>query len=99
MAAERLSMRMTREILCLKWRCGRSNRQIAQSCGIARSTVAECLRRAADAELTWPVPPDLDDGHLEGRLYPPPDQTATARPLPEWNEVHAELRRVTLQLL
>ncbi len=101
MAAERLSMRTTREILRLKWACGRSNRQIAQSCGIARSTAAECLRRAAEAGLTWPLPPDLDDGTLEARLYPPPDRTATIRPVPDWAAIHAELRRpaVTLQLL
>jgi len=100
-AAERLSMRTTREILRLKWQCGRSNRQIAQSCGLARSTVAECLRRATDAGLRWPLPPDLDDGTLEIRCYPPPDRTTTARPTPEWSELHAELRRpgVTLQLL
>ncbi len=94
-------MRTTREILRLKWSCGRSNRQIAQSCGLARSTVAECLRRAADAGLAWPLPSDLDDGTLEARCYPPPDRTATARPLPDWADLHAELRRpgVTLQLL
>jgi transposase len=94
-------MRTTREILRLKWACGRSNRQIAQSCGIARSTVAECLRRATGAGLTWPLPPSLDDGTLEGRLYRPPGPSAAARPLPDWAEVHRELRRphVTLQLL
>ncbi|HTU02930.1 MAG TPA: IS21 family transposase [Candidatus Sulfotelmatobacter sp.] len=101
MAAERLSMRTTREILRLKWSAGRSNRQIAQSCGIARSTVAECLHRATEAGLAWPLPPELDDGTLEARLYPPPDRTATARPQPDWAELHRELRRpgVTLQLL
>lgn len=57
MAAERLSMRTIKEILRLKWDCRRSNREIAQSCKIARSTVAECLARATAAGLTWPVPP------------------------------------------
>jgi len=47
-------MRTIREILRLKWDCRRSNREIAQSCGIARSTVAECLARAAAAGVTWP---------------------------------------------
>lgn len=101
MAAERLSMRTTREILRLKWACQRSNREIAQSCGLARSTVADCLRRAADAGLTWPLPAELDDGTLEARLYRPPGRPAAARPLPDWADVHQELRRpgVTLQLL
>ncbi len=102
MAAERLSMRTIREILRLKWDCQRSNREIAQSCHIARSSVGECLARAAAAGLAWPLPPELDDGTLEARLYrragrPPEPQ----RPLPDWATVHQELKRpsVTLQLL
>ncbi len=39
-------MRTIREILRLKWACQRSNREIAQSCHIARSSVGECLARA-----------------------------------------------------
>jgi len=99
-AAERLSMRTTREILRLKWACQRSNREIAQSCGIGRSTVADCLHRAVDAGLCWPLPPDLDDGTLEARLYRRPGRPAI-RPVPEWATVHQELRHpgVTLQLL
>jgi transposase len=94
-------MRTTREILRLKWACQRSNREIAQSCGIARSTVADCLSRAAALGLTWPVPADLDDGTLEARLYRRPGRPAETRPLPDWAALHQELRRpgVTLQLL
>ena len=102
MAAERLSMRTIREILRLKWECRRSNREIARSCNIARSAVAECLSRAVAAGLAWPLPPELDDGTLEARLYrragrPP----GPPRPLPDWTTVHQELRSpgVTLQLL
>ncbi len=100
MAAERLSMRTTREILRLKWACQRSNREIARSCGISRSTVAECLHRAAAAGLAWPLPPELDDGTLEARLYRRPGRPAI-RPLPDWVTLHHELRHpgVTLQLL
>ncbi len=95
-------MRTIREILRLKWDCHRSNREIAQSCNIARSSVGECLARAAAAGLAWPLPPELDDGTLEARLYrragrPPGPQ----RPLPDWTTVHQELERpgVTLHLL
>jgi transposase len=101
-AAERLSMRTIREILRLKWECRRSNREIARSCNIARSAVAECLSRAGAAGLAWPLPPELDDGTLEARLYrragrPP----GPPRPLPDWATLHQELRSpgVTLQLL
>ena len=102
MAAERLSMRTIREILRLKWVCQCSNREIAQSCGIARSTVAECLARATAAGLTWPLPAELDEGTLEARLYRRPGRPpGQQRPLPDWATLHQELRHpgVTLQLL
>ena len=50
---------------------GLSARQIALSLGVARSTVAECVRRAAAAGIGWPLPEDLDETVLERRLYPP----------------------------
>jgi transposase len=37
-------MRKIKDILRLKWVCGLSNRQVAASCGVARSTVADNLR-------------------------------------------------------
>ena len=46
MANRRLSMRKTREVLRLKYEKGFSGRQIAQSCDMARSTVADYLCRA-----------------------------------------------------
>jgi len=45
MPQARLSVRKTREVLRFA-AAGLSARQIAASVGIARSTVAECLRRA-----------------------------------------------------
>src|SRR4051794_14657416 len=47
MPAERVSMRRVREILRLKHACGSSDRAIARSLGIARSTVALTLERPA----------------------------------------------------
>jgi len=94
-------MRTIKEILRLKWACRRSNREIAQSCKIARSTVAECVARAAAAGLTWPLPPELDDGTLAGHLYRRPGRQPGQHPLPDWAIIHQELKRpcVTLQLL
>ena len=43
MAKERLSMRKIREILRLKYECHLTDRQIAKSCLVARSTVANYL--------------------------------------------------------
>jgi Homeodomain-like domain len=49
-------MRRVREILRLKHECGATDRAIARSLGIARSTVAVTLDRLAAAELGWPLP-------------------------------------------
>src|SRR3954447_20950422 len=68
MPAERVSMRRVREILRLKHACGSSDRAIARSLGIARSTVALTLERLAAAGLAWPLPEALSDRVLEGML-------------------------------
>jgi len=62
-------MRKIREVLRLKWTSQLSNRTIAQSCSIARSSVAECLERTSKAGLSWPLPDDLDDTALERLLF------------------------------
>nr|MBA3486926.1 IS21 family transposase [Lysobacter sp.] len=80
---------------------GLTGRQIAQSAGMARSTVAERLRRVGDAGLAWPLPESLTETTLEQRLYPATAPACDPRPAPDWTGVHRELRRkgVTLQLL
>lgn len=93
-------MRKIREVL----RCagaGLSARQIAASVGIARSSVAECLRRAAAAGLVWPLPEELDDRVLAERLYPPARSSQAERPAIDFLAVQRELRRrdMTLALL
>ena len=95
-------MRKIKEVLRLKWERGLSNRQVAAACGISRPTVSEYLRRAAEAELGWPLPEDLSEAQLEQRLFPPPpDLPAQARGIPDWKRIHDELRgkNVTLFLL
>ena len=101
MPRERTSMRKIREILRLKWSAQLSNRAIAKSCAIARSTVAECLERATDAGLSWPLPDRLDDTALEQRLYPPVVCSDAVRFLPDWSFVQKEMKRkvTTLALL
>lgn len=104
MPAERVTMRKINDILRLNETCQLSHRQIAKSCGVARSTVAEILRRATAAGVSWPLPVEVDDATLEARLYPETPsipRAGTSRPVPEWATVHQELRRkgVTLALL
>jgi transposase len=88
--------------LRLKYALGASERQIAVSIGISRSTVAEYLRRAAVIGITWPVPERLDDAELERQLFTLASfDKHPARPLPDWNHIHRECKRrgVTLLLL
>ncbi len=94
MPRERLTMRKVKEVFRLKFANGFSERKIARSCDIARSTVAEYLRRARVAGLTWPLPDDLDDASLERRVFPPPVATPGAqRPVPVWADIHREMKR------
>ena len=103
MPAERVSMRRVREILRLKHECGATERAIARSIGIARSTVALTLERVARAKLYWPLPATLTDRALEAMLYASAGapQGLRRRAEPDWTGVHRELRRpgVTLVLL
>jgi len=100
MPAERAPMRKVREVLRLKHALGVSERQIAISIGISRSTVGEYLRRASVIGITWPVPEGTDDGELERRLFTPPTfDEKPAQPLPDWTQVHRELKRRSVTLL
>jgi transposase len=93
MPRKRLSMRKIREVLRLSKGQYRSIREVAASCGLARSTVKEYLRRAEEAGLSWPLP-DLDDASLERLLFPPPVEAAPGRrPLPDWDYIDKQLRR------
>jgi transposase len=96
-------MRRVREILRLKHECGATDRAIARSLGIARSTVAVTLDRLAAAELHWPLPASLSDQVLEAMLYAGPGAFRGMRRKaePDWAHTHHELRRpgVTLMLL
>ena len=100
MPAKRLSMRKIKEVLRLKWANNCSNRQIARLCSISRPTVAEYLLRAQTAQLGWPLPPELDDGQLEQRLFPAtPNLPASARGVPDWPSVYCqqEIKMSTFQ--
>ncbi|MHB1711595.1 MAG: helix-turn-helix domain-containing protein, partial [Acidimicrobiales bacterium] len=83
-------MRKTTEVLRLH-AAGASGRDIARAVGVARSTVAEYLRRADAAGVSWPLPDDLDEEGVESLLFPEAGQTAT-RPVPDWAEVRKELK-------
>ena len=85
-------MRKIRELLRLKFDLGLSIHKIAASLSIARSTVTECLRRAAAAGVAWPLPPEMDDDQLEAQLYPkkPPAPNVA---MPDFAHLQRELSR------
>ena len=64
-----------REILRLK-SLGFSERNIAQSCGVSRNTVAKVLKKAAEIKLSWPLDFDMTDSALEELMFPK-DKSAT----------------------
>ena len=92
-------MRQVREVLRLKHACRMSARQIGEIQGIGRTTVGDYLRRLEVAGVSWPLPDGLGEDELERLLFPPPGPRN--RVVPDWTQVHAELRRpgVTLRLL
>jgi len=94
-------MRKIREVLRLKFEQGLSDRKIAKSCRVSRRSVAEYVRRAEAAGLSWPIAKDIDDTTLEEKLFPGVREVKGERPVPDWSYVHKELRRkgVTLCLL
>nr|WP_281035031.1 helix-turn-helix domain-containing protein [Mesorhizobium waimense] len=81
-AKRRLTMRQLRQMLRLAGD-GTSAREIAQRLGIARSTVQDNLKRAAAAELNWPLPGELTDDALENRLFARAGVKQGLRRLPE----------------
>jgi transposase len=100
--SERLSMRKIREVLRLRFECGRTHRQIGASCGIGVATVGDYLQRARDHGVSWADAQQLTDTELEARLYSKAQFAAAADRAPiDFDWVHRELRRtgVTLQLL
>ena len=105
MAKARLSMRKIKEVLRLKYQCDLSRRQIADSCQVSRSTVADYLYRAERAGIGWPLPEDLTDQQLEQKLFPPQGTVAlSAKPLPDFDYLYRELKahkkfNLTLDLL
>ena len=91
MAQQRLPVRKIREVLRLK-AAGLSDRKIAAAIGSARSTVHECVRRALEAGLLWPLAQDLTESALHARLYQR-SVPLSCRPQPDFAALHAELAR------
>ncbi len=94
MASRRLPVRKIKEILRLIHTCSLSNREIAQSCDVARSTVSDYLRRAKAAGVNWPEAADITETELEERLFPNEHLASSVqRPPPDCDYIYDQLRR------
>src|SRR6266508_6504419 len=92
MAKARLSMRKIKEVLRLKFDLALSGHQIAHSCQISRSTVADYLCRFEKAGLGWPLPEDLSEEDLDKKLFPPGACVPLGKPLPDFEFIYRELK-------
>ena len=66
MAQARLPMRKIKEILRLHFQACSSARNIARSCSVSRSTVADYVSRADAAELDWARVQQMSEAELQG---------------------------------
>ena len=93
MTNRRLSVRKIKEILRLKLDCSISEREISRSCQVSRSTVADYLRRAAAAKLTWIEASALSETRLEESLFPTKHvPSSVKRPPPDCEYIYSQLR-------
>jgi len=95
-------MRQLRDILRLRLDAGLSIRQIKNSLRISLGAVQKITSRAKALQLDWPAIEQLNDQQLARAIYPESDaRVSTAFQLPDWVEVHQELKRqgVTKHLL
>ena len=89
-------MRKIKEVLRLKFKCGLSEREIARSCQISRTTVTDYIRRAITSGLNWPEVAALGEVQLVERLFPvipPVDRLSSIqRPAPDYEYIYNQLR-------
>ena len=105
MPRNRIAMYRIEEVLRLRHEAGRSQREIASSCGMVQSSVHKVLAHARAAGLGWPLPAGLDEPALHELLYgrPTPSQAGVRhRAEPDFEHLQRELKQhkhLTLQLL
>jgi len=96
MANRRLPMRKIKEVLRLRFECNLSEREIARSCRISRTTVTDYLRRATISRLNWTEVAALGEVQIAERLFPviPPVEKLSSiqRPALGFEYIYNQLR-------
>lgn len=81
-------MRRIKEVLRLTHQGKLSERQVAQSLNLSRSTVKEYRGRAHRAGLSWPLPDTLSEQALEQKLFPPASSVEpSAKAMPDFEYI------------
>ena len=89
-------MRKIHTVLRLHFEGGLSRREIAKSQSISYGTVANYLRRAQSAGLTWPLPQEFGERELTAALFPERGTSSAQKRFaePDFARVHLELKSV-----
>ena len=100
MPAQRVGLRMIKDVIRLKWEARLSHDKIATALGISKGAVQKYVALASAAKLDWDEVRDWDEPRLQQALLPasrPPSGFVE----PDWARVHQDLQRkgVTLMLL
>ena len=100
MPTPRMSLRMIKDVIRLKWQARLSHEQIASSLNISKGAVAKYVGLANAAGLDWDTVQSWTEQQLAGVLLP---RAPEAQPFiePDWGRIHRELDRkgMTLMLL
>jgi len=95
-------MKKIRQVLKLHYEQQYSQRKIAQYIGISRDSVSDYITRAIVANISWPLPEEMDDVKLEEYLFP---SMSVKQPLnfpePNCTIIHQEMKTkgATLKVL
>ena len=92
MPREKTSVRKVKEILRLSLKEGMSQREIAQSTGVGKTTIQEVLAKTRAAGLDWALLSTMREYDiLKKVVYPTVISGTASRPLPDWAAVRMEL--------
>ena len=86
-----------KEVLRLRHASGLSIRQISVATNASVGSVQSLLKRAARANLSWPLPDELSEPELVARLYHRGSGNSSGGyALPEWPYIHQQLKRMRI---
>ncbi|MDF0379022.1 IS21 family transposase [Methylophilus sp. YYY-1] len=94
-------MKKIRHVLRLHYEHKYSQRKISEYVGISRDSVCDYITRAVLANITWPLPENMDDASLEQQLFPHIDKKILKFPEPDCTVIHQEMKQkgATLKVL